>query len=171
MKFKVISIGLTILFIVIYTLNYSSESWLINKLPEAVVYEKDLPYLNSTDRIMKTLSEVQYAAIVYPEKYKVYPNSIFHKYILKNPKESTLYTVKAKVLHTIIGEPMNSIIYGSASSSVGDNAIFVGLCKTDNGFYAPGNGYEFPATQEAIEFIKKLTKESIKKSKHQACPN
>lgn len=171
MKFKVISICLVVFFILIYVLNYSNEGWLENKLPEVVIYEKDFPYLNSIERIMDALSKVQYAAIVYPERYKVFPNSIFHKYILNNPKESTFYTVKAKVLHTIMGEPMNSITYGSAGSYVGDNAVFVALCKTENGFYAPDNGYEFPATQEAIKFIEKLTKESIKKSTSPICPN
>jgi len=171
MKLKAISIFLVVFLIFIYAINYSNENWLENKLPETVIYEKDFPYLNSIERIIDALSEVQYAAIVYPEKHKIYPNSIFHKYILNNPKESTFYTVKAKVLHTIMGEPMNSITYGSAGSSVGGNAVFIALCKTESGFYAPGNGYEFPATQEAIEFIKKLTKESIRKSTSTACPN
>lgn len=168
---KIISISLVVALILIYALNYSSENWTENNLEKVVIYEKDFPYLNSIERITDSLRDVQYAAIVYPLKHKVYPNSIFHEYILKNPKENTSYTVKAKVLHTIIGEQSDTITYSSAGASIGSNAIFVGLCKTTNGLYAPGNGYEFPATQEAIEFVKKLTTASINKSTFTACQN
>ena len=50
-------------------------------------------------------------------------------------------------------------------------SIFVGLCKLNGEFYAPDNGYEFPATQEAIAFINSLDKKSNNKTTASACPN
>jgi len=172
MKRKTLIIAfIAALFILIYTIFDNSEEWSEINLIEIKAYEKDFPYLKSQERIMESLSKVQYAAIVYPTKNRVYPNSIFHKYILGNPKESTSYLIQAKVLYTVIGEPVNSITYGSSGGSMGSSAIFVGLCKTENGFYAPDNGYEFPATQEAIEFVKSLDIKDIKDSATPACKN
>jgi len=170
-KKAVIIASIAALFILIYTVFHNSEEWSENNLIESKAYEKDFPYLKSQERIMDTLSKVQYAAIVYPTKNMVYPNSIFHKYILDNPKETTSYLVQAKVLYTVIGEPINSITYGSSGGSMGSSAMFVGLCKTESSFYAPGNGYEFPATQEAIEFVKNLDIKDIKASTEPVCKN
>lgn len=154
----------------LYVITYSSSGWLKNAQEEVPIYEKDFPYLHSQERITDLLSKVEYAAIVYPVESKTYPNSIFHKYILGNPKEGTSYSVKASVKYTVIGKPVDSIIYGSAGEFVGNNALFIGLCKSEKGFYAPDNGYEFPATQEAIGFVKNITRSDIQVSTETACP-
>jgi hypothetical protein len=166
-----IIISTLILFSFIYILTYSTEEWTDNNLEKTEVYDNELPYLDSTARIIDSLSEVEYAAIIYPRKHRVYPNSILQKHILGNPKESTLYGVKADVLYTIIGESMTSITYTSSGTSIGSSAIFVGLCESDGEFYAPDNGYEFPATQEAIAFVKGLDKKTYNQSTASACPN
>ncbi len=170
MKKKAIFL-LSIFVISIYTLTYNSHEWTLNLATQSIIYEKDVPYLESKKRIIDLLSNVHYVAVVYPKKEKVYPNSIFHKYILKNPKESTTYTIEANVIYTVTGEMLDSITYSSAGIGLSSNAIFIGLCKTRNGFYAPDNGYEFPATAEAIDFVKKLDITTIKKSKSPACIN
>lgn len=168
---KVLIVSVLLICSCIFILTYSSEEWTDNDLDKAEVYDKDLPYLNATERIIAILPDVQYAAIIYPKKHRIYPNSIFHKYIMGDPKESTSYGIKADVLYTIKGDSMASLTYSSSGTSIAANAIFVGLCKSGEEFYAPDNGYEFPATQEAIAFVNGLDRKSNDKSIASACSN
>lgn len=154
---------------------YNSDSWTINQQQRLVIHEQDYPQLNSKSRILDLISQVNYAAVVYPQASLTYPNSMFHKYILWNPVESTSYRIKSKVEQTIFGEKHSDIIYYSSGSTLPAYPVFVALCKSEKGYYAPsyfsqGNGFEIPATQEAIEFLKTIDLEHISKSAS-ACQN
>lgn len=170
-KKLVIITFLSTFLIFLFGITRSDPGWSKHTQKEVLIYEKDFPYLDSEERITDMLSQVQYAAIVYPTENKTYPNSIFHRHVLDTPKESTSYSVKANVKYTIIGEPLKTIAYASAGEFVGSSALFIGLCKSEIGFYAPDNGYEFPATQEAITFVKNLKRSDIQASSESACPN
>lgn len=170
-KKAIIAICFIVLSVLSYAITYNSQEWSINNQQQLTIYEKDFPSLHSQQRIIDALSKVQYAAIVYPIANRIYPNSILHKYILGNPYDNTLYMVKAQVEYTIIGEPLSSIVYRSAGSPIEPYAIFVGLCESEGSFYAPENGFEFPATKEAIEFVKNIKKENLKITDNSVCPN
>ena len=152
----------TSLIFVAYAVFHNSDDWRENENTKVEVYDKDYPFLNTRERIIETLKRVEYAAIVYPTAEHVYPNSWFHRKILSNPYESTTYTVKADVEYTILGEKHSSISYASAGNALVNHALFVALCISDsNQYYAPDNGYEFPATKEAIEFVKSIDMKEI----------
>ncbi|WP_281557928.1 hypothetical protein [Thalassomonas sp. RHCl1] len=149
---------------------YNSKSWTNNQQQRITVHEQDYFELNSKSRILAFVTQVDYAAVVYPQASLAYPNSLFHRYILGNPVESTFYKIRADVEQTIMGEHHNSIIYYSASSSLPAYPVFVALCRSENGYYAPDNGFEIPATEEAIAFLKHIDLQNINRSAT-ACQN
>lgn len=174
MNKKILAILMLSFFIVtsVILLLNNDDEWLINEQSRVIVYDKDYPSLKANERIMDVLSSVDYAAIIYSEASLTYPNSWFHKHILGNPYEGTSYKIKGNVEYTIIGKKYDSIIYNSSGYPLQPYPLFVGLCESENDvYYAPDNGYEFPATQEAIEFLKSIDRNSIKKSNLSVCLN
>jgi len=163
MRWTTISIFI-ILFLVLmlYAAFHNSDEWVGNENKRRDVYERDYPNLNASERLKDFLKEVDYVAVVYPKAIRIYPNSWFHQVILGNPPEGTTYTIKAKVEYTLLGDEYKTIEYASSGVGLSGHSRIVGLCETDSDtFYAPDNGYEIPATKEAMKFAMSLTESDL----------
>ncbi|WP_260869975.1 hypothetical protein [Vibrio jasicida] len=73
------------------------------------------------------------------------------------------YKVKAKVLDGVRGHITTNITFGmyteiGDSPTIGIDPIIITLCHDEQGYYWPGTGSEFKATQEQILLAKEAAK-------------
>ncbi|WP_425668832.1 hypothetical protein ACPSL3_10990 [Vibrio owensii] len=77
--------------------------------------------------------------------------------------EDNYYKVKAKVLDGVRGHITANITFDmyteiGDSPKIGNDPIIITLCHDDQGYYWPGTGSEFKATQEQILLAKEAAK-------------
>lgn len=128
-----------------------SQEWIINDSKRIAVNNQDYPHLNPNARILDVLGNVDYAAVVFQRSSLDTANG----WLLSDDSHSAALKIIATVEHSVKGEKLDFIVYNSTFQSMVNYPVFVGLKKTKDGkFYVPDNGYEFPATTEAIDFLK-----------------
>ena len=77
--------------------------------------------------------------------------------------EDNYYKVKAKVLDGVRGHITTNITFGmytevGDSPKIGIDPIIITLCHDEQGYYWPGTGSEFKATQEQTLLAKEAAK-------------
>lgn len=153
---------------------YNSDEW--NSLGTRAF--SDTEYIENPDimeMIEKQLTQVDYAAIVYPTATKTTPNSWFHKVVMNNPYDSTYHAIRADVGVAILGSDYKTITYASATrpestSPQPSYATLVLLCgNSPDNLYAPETGYEFSASKKLVEYFKQRGKLPTNKNNDSVC--